>query len=212
MAPTVRPDPAYPGGSSQPRKTVKWRIITERHGKHHLYYLETEENLPGSVVMSHIIGLCDVEAALPTFASHWHWIRRPVINTAVIEGIPDPEAQGPQRVALTSHAIHHGLTECCRDPMGFVSLDAFATLHPEFVVCATLPIAGNEGGLKAMFLRHELTRTGMALVIGLMLLIVVLPGLLVGCLTGRADLGVGVAGAMAAVVGCIKLGDWMRKK
>ncbi|TRX87713.1 hypothetical protein FHL15_011395 [Xylaria flabelliformis] len=93
MASINQSNPAYPRVSSQQRKTVKWRIVTERHGKYYLYYFEVEENLPGSMVMHHIVELCSREAALHTFVFRWHWIRRPVIDTAVLEGIPDPEAQ-----------------------------------------------------------------------------------------------------------------------
>ncbi|KAI1124893.1 hypothetical protein F5Y10DRAFT_19785 [Nemania abortiva] len=202
MALTTQPNLACPGDSSQPRKIVRWRIVTERHGRHYLHYLETDENLAGSALMRLIVGLCDAEAALPTFVN---WMRHPVIETAIIEGTPDPEAQEPQRVALTSHTINNGLTKCCRDPTGFVSLDAFATLHPEFV-------ANNSGEPKAMLVRHELTHAGMALVISLALLIVVLISLLVGFLTGHASFGISIAGVVAALAVFAKLGSWMRKR
>ena len=112
-------------------------------------------------------------------------------------------------MVLNGQKLHAGLTEGCRDPSALQTSTNFTALHAEFVVGA-LPSA--EAGPKVILIVYRLTCFGMALVVIAVLLLVSLPGLLVGILTIRADLGISVSGAVAAALVVAKFGIWLAKK
>lgn len=170
---------------------VKWCIVIARNGKHNLYFLEMEESLSGSEVVSHIFNLYYTEA-ISLANKSWHLFHTPVVDTAELElvksaAVPsaastslssitctfthqaaDPEAQYQgQRVAIVSQSRNRGLTEACLDPATVASISGFAARHREFVI-ATDASLGNMNGMgwepfKAILVRPELTRTFIAL-------------------------------------------------
>ncbi|KIN01341.1 hypothetical protein OIDMADRAFT_29015 [Oidiodendron maius Zn] len=192
------------------QRLVKWRVVTTRGGKHFLFFLELEEHLPGSEVRRGIIELCRAETTMPA-SIDWHCLRGPVAEAAILDVEHDAELNGPgpHRVVLNGQKLHAGLTEGCRDPSAFQTSTNFTALHARFVVGA-LPSA--EVGPKAILIVYRLTCFGMALVVIAVLLLVSLPGLLVGILTTRADLGISVSGAVAAALVVVKFGIWLAKK
>jgi len=106
-------------------------------------------------------------------------------------------------VVVTDQTIHRGLTEVYRDSDGFNSSTRFAMLHPEFAIGGTA--ASGDGGQRAMLVRRELKWVGVVLVAFLVLLVVVVPGLLVGFLTAQPGWGITVSGVVAGLLGSVKL-------
>ncbi|KAH8648024.1 hypothetical protein BGZ60DRAFT_423447 [Tricladium varicosporioides] len=137
----------------------------------------------------------------------------PVIEVALLSenSTTDLEAQkGPCVVLVSDRRRDHELTAAFRDPSVLSGAESFVQRNERFA--ARSLASGFQDGRQVIFIRNELTWLGIWTIVLVGTIFCISVGAVVGVLTKRVDLGVGVTSSLATLVTCVEaFAFWLYK-